>query len=127
MLHDSTTSFTRAEAQTLFADVRTASQMRKALGILASKPGPLKLLSHDFNRETAFGASTLAQRLTILPEGDTLTFQPNLEDFAALNRAAIRLYNGNGVPLAAGKTPGAPDFGRPQRPGTTEADGEEPS
>ncbi len=77
----------------------------------------------DFNRETAFGASTLAQRLTILPQGNRLTFQPNLEDFAALNRAAIRLYNGNGVQLPAGKTPGAPDFGRPQRPGTTEADG----
>ena len=77
----------------------------------------------DFNRETAFGASTLAQRLTILPQGNTLTFQPNLEDFAALNHAAIRVYNGNGVPLTGGKTPGAPDFGRPQRPGTTEADG----
>jgi signal transduction histidine kinase len=77
----------------------------------------------DFNRETAFGASTLAQRLTILPEGNRLTFQPNLEELAALNHAAIRLYNGNGVPLAGGKTPGAPDFGRPQRPGTTEADG----
>ncbi len=53
MLPDTSTQFTRAEAETLFADVQTVAQMRKALGILASKPGPLKLLSHELNREAA--------------------------------------------------------------------------
>ena len=77
----------------------------------------------DFNRETAFGASTLAERLSIQPRGNRLTFQPNLEDFAALNHAAIRLYNGNGVALTDGKTPNAPDLGRPTRAGTTETKG----
>ena len=77
----------------------------------------------DFDRETAFGAATLAQKLTVLPINGRLTFQPNLDDFAALNQAAIRIYYGNGVAISGGKTRGAPDFGRPQRTGATEIAG----
>ena len=78
----------------------------------------------DFNRETAFGAATLQSRLEIYPAGNgTFGFQPPLDNFAALNHAAIRLYWGNGLPVRGGSTPGAPQFGRPQRQGTTEVGG----
>lgn len=78
-------------------------------------------LRADFVRDTADAARRLEERLTITPTASTeFRINPPLELYASPNNAAIRLFWSDRQPIPGGSTPGAPDLGPPDIPGTTE-------